>query len=411
MGADAYSLLFEATLLLTLACVLVLSLRLAVRAAFGARVAYLLWLLVPLAVLVAFLPEPSASVALPLPVLAPVIVDVAPGDASRPSAWPTASVALWLLGVLLAGAWETLRQRHFIRSIGRVRIGADEALRSEADVGPMVVGVWRPRIVLPHDFEQRFGAAQQQLILEHERVHLARGDLRFNALALALRCLQWFNPVVHLAWSRFRRDQEFAADAVVLARRPREARAYAEAMFELQHDTAFSPLGCHWRSVHPIKERIMMLKRPLPGLRRTLFGAVATTGLTLAVAYAAWATQPIAVEEVEQQATYAAISPPKYPAESIKARSAGDVFLRVLVGADGLPQQIEVDRTSGDPRLDEAAMASVRKWRFNPARDGDVPVAAWVGVPINFALDGPVDAPSDAAPVKGALDEIRIRPR
>ncbi len=61
-------------------------------------------------------------------------------------------------------------------------------------------------------------------------------------------------------------------------------------------------------------------------------------------------------------------------------------MLRVYVTAQGLPQQIEVRSSSGYARLDEAASAAVRRWKFVPARHGDEPVDAWVLVPVTFSL-------------------------
>jgi protein TonB len=37
-------------------------------------------------------------------------------------------------------------------------------------------------------------------------------------------------------------------------------------------------------------------------------------------------------------------------------------------------------------RLDEAALVTVKKWRFVPARRGGEAVSAWVVVPIAFSL-------------------------
>ncbi|MGD3580303.1 M56 family metallopeptidase, partial [Xanthomonas citri pv. citri] len=45
------------------------------------------------------------------------------------------------------------------------------------DQEPVSVGLWRPRIVLPMDFDTRYSAAERTLILAHERLHLRRGDL------------------------------------------------------------------------------------------------------------------------------------------------------------------------------------------------------------------------------------------
>src|SRR3546814_16727473 len=85
----------------------------------------------------------------------------------------------------------------------------------------------------------------------------------------ALRCVYWFNPLLWIAADRFRRDQELACDATVVARHPHARRAYGEAMVKTQLSAMPAPLACHWFGGHPLKERIAMLKHPLPGTRRT----------------------------------------------------------------------------------------------------------------------------------------------
>ena len=79
---------------------------------------------------------------------------------------------------------------------------------------------------------------------------------------------------------------------------------------------------------------------------------------------------------------------PEYPAFSKRRGEEGRVLLRVNVGADGLPRAIEIHTTSGFERLDDAAVETVKRWKFVPARQGDKPVAAWVLVPISFSLEG-----------------------
>lgn len=77
---------------------------------------------------------------------------------------------------------------------------------------------------------------------------------------------------------------------------------------------------------------------------------------------------------------------PSYPALSRRNGEAGKVMLRVQVSSDGRPQQIELQRSSGYSRLDDAAMAAVRQWRFIPAKRGDENLTEWVLVPLVFKL-------------------------
>ena len=53
------------------------------------------------------------------------------------------------------------------------------------------------------------------------------------------------------------------------------------------------PIGCHWRSGHPLKERIETLKSPLPGAMRRAFGVAAALVLITSGSYAIWAMQPV----------------------------------------------------------------------------------------------------------------------
>lgn len=77
---------------------------------------------------------------------------------------------------------------------------------------------------------------------------------------------------------------------------------------------------------------------------------------------------------------------PSYPALSRRNGETGRVMLRVQVGADGLPKAITIAESSEFARLDEAAIAAVKRWRFVPAKQGDQAITEWVLVPLNFKL-------------------------
>ena len=79
---------------------------------------------------------------------------------------------------------------------------------------------------------------------------------------------------------------------------------------------------------------------------------------------------------------------PAYPALARRMHEQGRVLIRVLVSADGVPERIELKASSGSARLDNSALETIRTWRFVPARQGEQKIAAWVVIPISFALDG-----------------------
>lgn len=78
---------------------------------------------------------------------------------------------------------------------------------------------------------------------------------------------------------------------------------------------------------------------------------------------------------------------PRYPLIARRNGEQGTVTLKVLVTREGAPASVSVDKTSGSAHLDNAALETVRSWRFAPARQGTQPVEAWVLVPIVFRLE------------------------
>lgn len=93
------------------------------------------------------------------------------------------------------------------------------------------------------------------------------------------------------------------------------------------------------------------------------------------------------VIEARFDAAYLNNPRPAYPPLARRLGEQGQVLLRAYVSAEGRPEQVELRRTSGSPRLDAAAQETVRRWHFVPARRGNTPIAAWVLIPINFRLE------------------------
>ena len=78
---------------------------------------------------------------------------------------------------------------------------------------------------------------------------------------------------------------------------------------------------------------------------------------------------------------------PVYPPASRRAEEEGAVLLKVLVDVRGTARDVQVSKSSGFPRLDEAASTAVRRWRFSPAMQASQPVEAWTQVNVIFRLD------------------------
>jgi TonB family protein len=294
MSADLYAGLANLTVAGSLALLGVLAARGALRRRFGAQLAYAAWLIVPLTVLAVLLPAPLQPLTTVLQV-APAAAAPAPGAIALEARidWRPWLLLAWGLGAVALAAYFARQQGRYRRSLGRLRVRGPRIVAAEhAHGGPALLGAWRPRLVLPADFGTRYTPSERALILAHERVHLARGDTRINAAVAVLRCLNWFNPLIHLAAARLRFDQELACDAAVIARFPHARRRYADAMLKTQlAGAAALPAGCHWSSTHPLKERIAMLKQPLPTRARRLAGTALVALLGFGGAWAAWAAQ------------------------------------------------------------------------------------------------------------------------
>lgn len=87
------------------------------------------------------------------------------------------------------------------------------------------------------------------------------------------------------------------------------------------------------------------------------------------------------------QLQYRSAPPPEYPRTALRRGLEGVVLLRVVVGIDGRPVEVGIERSSGHELLDREAMRHVlRRWSFQPAtRDGQ-PIQAIGLVPIEFHL-------------------------
>jgi len=316
MAADLLILGVEIVAAVTVALVAVFILRPPVRAVFGARAAYCLWLLIPVVVAAVALPRvesappvaaaPVAAAAAEAVPVAPTAIDAKPAspfDIERPDFMPnpaeyaTPLLMLWALGALAFAGALILGQRRFLRAMGPLRAEhrADGPVYHAArrDIGPALVGAFSPRVVLPGDFAERFTPEEQAVVVAHERVHLTAGDAQINLAVATARALLWFHPLVHLAARMIRADQELACDETVVARLPGLRRLYAEAMLKTQFAAAPAPLGCHWLAgdKRELRRRISRLKLT-PSRGRRIGGAALAAVLIVSGGATAWALQP-----------------------------------------------------------------------------------------------------------------------
>ncbi|WP_298667890.1 M56 family metallopeptidase [uncultured Sphingomonas sp.] len=275
---------------------LVLAIRIPVRRAFGAPVAYALWLLPVLRLVLPPLPATLRDGMVP-PIAAPL------GDMGRQVSWmilPAAGVDLpagrdfaaliggaaviaWGVGAFGFIAWQCaayvrFRRRLLAAATPLDTLGGVTIVSSPAAAGPLAFGIVRRFVAFPRDFAGRYDESERELALAHELGHHARGDLIANWIALAVLALHWFNPLAWFAFRAYRADQEMANDARVLAgRSAAERHAYACAIVKAAHGGAIAA-ACHLHNVDDLKGRLRMLSTPATRAR-ILAGTVSIAAL------------------------------------------------------------------------------------------------------------------------------------
>ena len=81
------------------------------------------------------------------------------------------------------------------------------------------------------------------------------------------------------------------------------------------------------------------------------------------------------------------LTQPEYPPSSRRAGEAGTVILEVYVNANGRAEDVRVKKSSGFPKLDDAAIREVkRSWRLVPGTEDGKPVPMWGQFAVTFKL-------------------------
>ena len=71
---------------------------------------------------------------------------------------------------------------------------------------------------------------------------------------------------------------------------------------------------------------------------------------------------------------------------SKRMREEGKVMLRILVNEKGRPEKVEIQKSSGFSRLDDAARQAALGAVFKPYMEDGRPVSVYAIVPINFSI-------------------------
>lgn len=356
-------------------------------------------------------------------------------------AWLGASVVLALL--VVGGMLRTWRLR---RDWEPVSVDGTDVLVSEG-TGPAVVGLRRPRIVLPA-WALELDATERSLILAHEEEHRRRGDPALLAASLAVPVLFPWNPAAWIGFLRLRQAVETDCDARVLERAGHRPLHYARLLFEVGTRTAgVVPVGAGFgerasglerRIRELLGERFRFDRRGL-AIRMTLAALLVAGACSLEVNLDARSDEqaqapsvedvdaaapgdrgavprpptpvvpdPARVErraptttEIQEAPTFTpfTVAPTirnreevvaamerEYPPLLRDAGIGGTVRIYFLIDETGQVTKTLLDQGSGHAALDQAALRVASVYRFEPALNRDERVPVWVSFPITFQV-------------------------
>ena len=207
----------------------------------------------------------------------------------------------WALSSLLTAAALLASYRRHRRRIARSPHGVVDGapVRVTEDIGPAVVGIWRPDIVVPRWLLER-PAAEQALVVRHERSHLSVGDpLLLVAGCAAVTAMPW-NPAMWHLLARLRLAIELDCDHRLL-RDGAPPRAYGSLLIDLTSLLPSSGVGAPAFACHPshLERRLVaMTDLPIKTSQRRLRLAAAA-GVIVLVTLAACGTELPTAAEVE----------------------------------------------------------------------------------------------------------------
>ena len=187
----------------------------------------------------------------------------------------------------------------------------DVPVRVSPTVGPIVVGLVRPEIVVPRWLLHR-AVDEQRLAVAHEQEHLrARDPLLLGSGWLAVIVAPW-NPAAWYMLSRLRLAIELDCDARVL-RRGAAPRAYGSLLIEVAQNAApltLSALGFADESSQ-LYQRILALRGPVASFARTRAVAAALLAAAGVLVACRLAPPPVSVVPVKPDSAQSvpAISP------------------------------------------------------------------------------------------------------
>lgn len=368
--------LTDHTLTFSITCVTAVIISKTLIGKLSATVVYRLFIIIPLALLVAHIPSPVRK---------PQILDISAVDylssaVSVPSAsnLEIALPVLWLIGAAAALVYILLNLLAASRILQTASLGQPINGRavsySRRTNSPAVYGIFNGRIVLPVDAETFYSESELAIIVEHEYVHIKRRDNLLTLLAISIASIFWFNPLSWLAFKQFRLAQEASCDERVLRDKSISRKRYAQAMLKsLMSSPTHQYLFAHSGEKKMLLSRLKLIKNNMkPAKHATLFAF-----FTLFFVSACAVESNTTLETTELEPTPIVLVHPLYPRQLMTEGVEGEVIVEFLITENFTVDDVTVvssessDGTeSSRALLETAALNAIQKFKYSPEYSG-----------------------------------------
>ncbi|NQV32317.1 MAG: hypothetical protein HQ515_06460 [Phycisphaeraceae bacterium] len=310
----------EASLLIGL----ILVTRVLLRERLSVRWQYALWFLVCIKILIPWTPSSAISLGHLIPnTLTPPSVTLSalslPGDPEATAHTTTtvpwslwSAIGVWIGGMAGIGLYlvrDYRRLTHLVNQCptltarpaldlmeqccSQLHIKASVRLIiTDAVQSPALLGIWKPKLLLPASMAHTFTKRQLRHVFYHELAHLKRRDIAASYVASLCHLIHWFNPLVWYAFQQMRTDRELACDQVALTQlsRSEASTLYGQTIIRILEFNRCHPLRAAIAGMgqtrHQVRKRIVNIAEFKPTYEGVQWGAacllacLAVTGLT-----------------------------------------------------------------------------------------------------------------------------------
>jgi TonB family protein len=319
----------------------------------------------------------------------------------------------------------------------RVRVSRPvELLESCLTDAPIVLGHFRPVILVPLGLLAGLPPAQIETILLHELAHIRRHDFLVNLLQRLAEGLLFYHPAVWWISGVMRAERELCCDDAVVSIHP-DKQEYARALAALEQNRLAIREAAVAATGGSLMKRIRRLLSPQAPASNAWAPILAAAILVVAVAVSAsaWQSQskpepasradtyarviaasaqvdstvvrvnsmaaqidqmvhsispsPVASQQQATrvgsnvvQAALVKMVPPVYPDAAKAAHISGTVVLHAIIGPDG--KVTDLRYVAGPPLLMNSAMEAVRQWEYKPVLLNGEPVRVDTTVSVVF---------------------------